>query len=402
MICALVAIAGTGLTAVLLHPLRGAVTIAAVLAVLVPFLACMGLSQGIEEEAEVSVRCGADLCVTGSQFGRPVPVPLAVMEPVRRMDGVVDVVPRIVAEIILGKDRVRAVLVGLPVEKWPERVRCVRGRLPGSASRNELVVGTELARRLRLDIGSRIPPFYHNDRGERISEVVGVFQPDAPLWQANLVLTTFDTAEAICNQSGLATDLLVYCRTNSREQIRQAIQRMISRPSSPGMGGVRLRVTGREDLTALLHRTQRHCEGIYNVHFVLLFVVTILVVVVSSGTGLSERRREIGILKATGWQTDEVLLRGLMESFVLSLAGACLAVVLAWVWLKPFNAWGLAALFLPDADAWPGFRVPSRLTPVPALLGFVLSFVLIMMGTLFSCWRAAVAPPLEAIRGAPR
>jgi ABC-type lipoprotein release transport system permease subunit len=399
---ALLAIAGAGLTAVLLHPLRGAVTISALLAVLVPFLACVGLSQGIEKEAETSLQFGADLYVTGSQFGRPVPVPLAVMESLRQIDGVLDVVPRIVAEIILGKDRLRGVLVGLPGDKWPEGVRCVRGRLPGSASRNELVLGTELARRLRLDIGSLIPPFYHNDRGERISEVVGVFQADAPLWQANLVLTSFETAATICNQSGLATDLLVYCREGSREQIRQTIQRMVSQPSSPGMCGVRLRVAGREDLTALLHRTQRHREGIFSLHFVLLFIVTILVVVVTSGAGLSERRREIGILKATGWQTDEVLLRALVESFVLSLAGACLAVVLAWIWLKPLNAWGLAALFLPDADAWPSFRVPSRLTPVPALLAFVFSFALIMTGTLFSSWRVALASPWEAMRGAPR
>ena len=38
----------------------------------------------------------------------------------------------------------------------------------------------------------------------------------------------------------------------------------------------------------------------------------------------------------------------------------------------------------------PDFRVPYRLTPVPALLAFVLAFAVVLMGTLYSCWRAAV------------
>jgi ABC-type antimicrobial peptide transport system permease subunit len=121
-------------------------------------------------------------------------------------------------------------------------------------------------------------------------------------------------------------------------------------------------------------------------------------VLVTSGVGLAERRREIGILKATGWQTDELLLRGLGESFLLSLAGASLALLLAGVWLKIFNGYGIAGLFLAGADLAPAFAVPSRFAPVPALLAFVLSFAVVMSGTLYSTWRSATATPLEAMR----
>ena len=41
-----------------------------------------------------------------------------------------------------------------------------------------------------------------------------------------------------------------------------------------------------------------------------------------------------------------------------------------------------------------------RLTPVPALLGFLIAFVVVLSGTLYSSWRAATAPPFEAIRSA--
>ena len=70
-------IARTGLAAVLLHPARSLATVGAVVVVLVPYLAGLGLSQGLRADAEASVRFGADLYVTGTRFGRDVPVPLA-------------------------------------------------------------------------------------------------------------------------------------------------------------------------------------------------------------------------------------------------------------------------------------------------------------------------------------
>ena len=132
--------------------------------------------------------------------------------------------------------------------------------------------------------------------------------------------------------------------------------------------------------------------------FVLAFAGGIPILLVTSGFGLSERRREIGILKAIGWQTDEILLRSLVESLLLSLAGASISILLAFIWLKLFNGYWIASIFLTGVDAAPSFRVPSQMTPVPALLAFLFSFVLVMSGTLYSTWRAATAEPMEAMR----
>jgi ABC-type lipoprotein release transport system permease subunit len=304
---------------------------------------------------------------------------------------VTEVVPRIVGEVLLGKERLHAVLVGIPPERLPAWSACIDGELPrGGGGPNQLVIGTALARRLNLKVGSMLLPFYHAERGERLSRIVGVFRPDAPLWQANLVLTTFDTAAHLFDQTGLATDLLVWCRPGSQAEVSRRIEQ--------GQLLGEARVTAREDLRALLPRGLLHREGIFNLHFVLAFVAGILVLLVTSGVGLAERRREIGILKATGWQTDQVLLRGAVEGICLSLAGACTALLLAWLWLRLFNGWGVAGFFLAGSGAAPDFQVPFRLTPVPALLALVLSLVIVLSGTLASLWRAATVAPREAMR----
>src|SRR5436190_20554719 len=98
-------IARTGLTSLLLHPQRGLVTLACLVAVLLPYLVGLGLSRGIQDEAEAAIQFGADLYVSGEQFGRPVPVPLAAVASVQRIPGVAAVAPRIVGRIHLGKER---------------------------------------------------------------------------------------------------------------------------------------------------------------------------------------------------------------------------------------------------------------------------------------------------------
>jgi ABC-type lipoprotein release transport system permease subunit len=264
---------------------------------------------------------------------------------------------------------------------------------------HELVVGTELARRLKLDVGSRLPPFYHSLEGEHVSEVVGVFRADVTLWQANLVLTTLDAASHIFDQREVASELLLRCRPGYAEQVRQRILRSDVAPGDAGhAGAVRLEVATRDDLRALLPRGWHHRDGVFTLHFALLFVAAILVVLVTSGFGLGERRREIGILKATGWQTDEILLRGLAESLSLGLGAALVAVVLAFGWLRWFNGFWIASVFLAGVGPWPSFAVPFRLAPLPAILAVIVSLVIVMSGTLYSSWRAAVASPSLAMR----
>src|SRR5262249_8502907 len=273
-------------------------------------------------------------------FGRNVPIPLEAIEQIKKIEGVTEVTPRIIGSITLGKDNVHAVVVGIPRDKLPDSVACIDGSLYSAdqtGKPREIVVGTELARRLGFKVGATtrgIPvpsgPLY-------LFKVVGIFKSDVSLWQAHVIFTSFETAAYIFSQKDVATDLLVWCRERGyQDDVRSAIQRQVHFATRPN-DNLRAQVRLRKELEAELPAGLMHREGIFTLHFVLAFAVGILVVLVTSGVGLSERRREIGILKATGWQTDEVLLRGLVESFLLSLTAASVSVLLAYAWLKWLN-----------------------------------------------------------------
>jgi ABC-type lipoprotein release transport system permease subunit len=392
----LLAVGRSGLAAVLLHPLRSAATVACVTALLVPLVAGLAVSRGLEDEAADAARCGADLVVTGLRYGRPAPLPVASAEALRALQGVSSVRPRIVGAIRLGAARENAVLVG--VDDVPPDVRCVEGRLFAPGSRNELVVGSRLARRLGLVPGARIPPFYANRDGERVSQVVGVFRADLPIWEANLVFTSLATAQAVFDERGTATQFLVTCEEGYAGAVAETIARMPSLAPPGSADPLAPRVVSRADAEALLSRGAAFGEGVFALHFVLLCAAAVPLLVVTSGAGLAERRREVGILKMLGWGTDEVLARGFVESVVLAATGAAVSVLLAAAWLGPLGARGIAAVLLPGADADPDFGVPWRLTPGPVAIGSSLALVLVLAGTLHSNWRAATAEPMEAMR----
>jgi ABC-type lipoprotein release transport system permease subunit len=322
-------------------------------------------------------------------------VPLGALETVRAVPGVRDAFPRIVGEIGLGAERVPAVVVGIPRDRVPASARCVDGRLFEDG--DELVLGSELARRLGVRVGSRLPPFYRNRAGEKVSTVVGLFRADVPVSGASLVFCSFETASRIFDQEGLATGFLVTCEPGYGEAAETALRRLPPFDGGP-QGPVAPAVTSREDLEALLPRGLRHIEGIFQLHFVLAFALGIPLLLVTSGLGLSERRREAALLKATGWMTDEVLLQGMVESLVLSVVGASMAVLLAWGWLGPLGGRGVAGIFLPGAEPSAAFPVPFRLAPAAAILGFSVSFAIVSVGTLYSTWRAATAAPALALR----
>jgi len=139
-------------------------------------------------------------------------------------------------------------------------------------------------------------------------------------------------------------------------------------------------------------------EGIFNLHHVLLFVSSLLVVLVTSGMGLAERSREIGILKAIGWQTDEVILRSFTESLVIALLGGLGSLVLAFVWLRVLNGAWIASVFVSGISIWPAVTIPYRLLTAPAVITLVLSITITMTGSMYSTWRTAIANPSTVIR----
>jgi len=119
-------------------------------------------------------------------------------------------------------------------------------------------------------------------------------------------------------------------------------------------------------------------------------------------TGLGEaERREIGVLKAVGWETSDVLAARTWESGIVALSGTAAGLLLAYLYVFVAGAPGLASSLF----GWSALYPPLALAPAidaaelaSILGGVVIPFVAV---SLVPAWRAAMLDPDAAMRGTP-
>ena len=99
---------------------------------------------------------------------------------------------------------------------------------------------------------------------------------------------------------------------------------------------------------------------------------------------VTERTREIGLLRAVGWRRRRVMGLILGESVLVSLLGAVAGLVLSWLILLSISEW--AQVF--------GLSVNPSLIIQAAIVALFLG----MAGGLYPAWRASRLMPIEAIR----
>jgi lipoprotein-releasing system permease protein len=116
-------------------------------------------------------------------------------------------------------------------------------------------------------------------------------------------------------------------------------------------------------------------------------------------TSLSlEERREIGILKAVGWETPEVITMKSWEGIIISSISFLAGVILAYVHVF-FTSY---IFFEPVLKGWsvlyPHFRLVPYIDPYQIAALFFLTVVPYTTATIIPSWRAAIIDPDEVMR----
>lgn len=116
-------------------------------------------------------------------------------------------------------------------------------------------------------------------------------------------------------------------------------------------------------------------------------------------TGLSaEERREIGILKAVGWETSDIILIKFQEGAVISGLAFTIGTLLAYLHVFIFNA----PLIAPLLQGWSVLSSPLRLTPVIDLRTLSILAALTVLPyiavTIVPSWRVAITDPDTVMR----
>lgn len=380
----------TAIKNVLRYKLRSVVVILCLVAILFPFITAVAILDGVKTQSRISVNEGADIYVTMDMYGRNGVIPIDMVNEIKKIDGVIKAVPRVISRIYIGSRL--AVLLGIPIDETAS-LSFVKGALP---KKGEIIIGKGMADEIKQDvngnlsIGVRIMAIIDNVPFiiKKQYRIAGIFKPHSGIWASDLVMMNIEDANSVFEMDGFATDIAVYVKPGSEASVSEKLQKV----------NTYFRIQTKELVKTYFEGGFNIKGGIFIALYMVAFALAIPAILVSSGFGLSERRKEIGILKATGWQTHDVLEMIFLEGIALALISAPLSFILSFIWVRLLNGFFIAQLFIAGAGSIPSFTVPSKFLPLPFLLSIFFSLVLTMVGSMYSAWRAAIIPPAEALR----
>ncbi len=131
----------------------------------------------------------------------------------------------------------------------------------------------------------------------------------------------------------------------------------------------------------------------------LVAIFAFLIIIWDKASGLSpEEKREIGILKAIGWDTDAVLSVKFWEGLILSGISSLAGILLAYAYIYWLRAPGLREIFIGWSTIYPSFQLIPDVDPKFLLLIMTISVVPYLAVTVFPAWKAAITDPDAVMR----
>jgi putative ABC transport system permease protein len=248
--------------------------------------------------------------------------------------------------------------------------RIVEGR-PFRTGQQELVVGTGAARAYNLHVGDKVVlpggtwpvvGAFSNDGSILESELVG----DAPTLMSALHMTSFSSVLVRLERPEAFDTFAKWLATNPTLTVNPERQ---------------------SDYAArTVHRASSFFTVLTYAVAVIMALGALFGVVKLTYTAVSVRAREIATLRAMGYQSLPVAASVLLESAVLSVAGALVGAGLAWLL---FNGKLVAAL---------KNVFTLSVSPSMVALGIAWALALALLGGLSPAIRAARLPVAEALR----
>ncbi|MGW8313804.1 MAG: ABC transporter permease [Desulfuromonadales bacterium] len=344
------------------------------------------LTQALKTEATTMLADGPQLIVQRTLAGRHELISLDAVDSISGIPGVKAVKPRIWGYYYDALTGTNYTLQGIGDDAG-DALTLLEGRLPREDE--ECAIGAGVARTRRVSVNDDLILIDHENIG-RLYTVTGIFSNDSDILTQDLVVLPEDPLRRFFGMpESQATDLAVEVYNPSEiETIASKIKRALpdSRPIT------------QSELLRTYHAVFDWRSGMILALFSSA-LMAFCILAWDKATGLSAgEKKEIGILKAIGWDTGDVLLLKLWEGLAISLLaflGGCVAAfLLVFFWGGPLLGTilrGWSVLF-------------PELKPTPFVdfyqigtLAF-LTIVPYVASTVIPSWRASVTDPDEVMR----
>lgn len=329
----------------------------------------MFFTQALKDEAAIILRGTPEIIVQKLVAGRHELIPVAYAEKIKSIRGVQSVKDRLWGYYFDPNGRANYTLM------VPEGM---------DLKEKEIVVGAGISRVRQVFRGNAM--LLRTYDGRPISLFIkGVLSPEAELLSSDLMLisaTGFRQLFGISEND--ATDLTV--TVLNKKEIPTIASKIVNRLPDT-------RAITRDEILRTYDAVFDWRGGIM-IAILAGAVLAFLIFAWDKATGLSgEERREIGILKAIGWETADVLQMKFWEGMVVSLSSFFIGVILAYFHIF----YASATLFEPVLKGWsvlyPDFRLTPFISGYQIAILFFFTVIPYTVATIIPAWRAATIDP---------
>jgi ABC-type lipoprotein release transport system permease subunit len=347
------------------------------------------LAYSFKREAVLILENSPDLIVQRTMAGRHELIPADMARTIEKIPGVSRVEPRYWGyyyDSLVGANYTVLSAAG----RIAETNRLLKGRLPGPDERGAVAVGSGVARARFVGIDGDL--IMLSASGSPLDlRVVGIFDTASALLASDLIVIGHKDFTDLFNlPPGMATDLIVNVPNEAEAPVvaRKIHERFFDT---------------RPILRSEIIRTYDAVFGWRSGLVLTIFagaLVAFIILAWDKATGLSaEERKEIGILKALGWETSDILEMKFWEGLVISLSSFLAGVILAYVHVFFFGA----SVFAPALKGWsvlyPQFRLAPYINAYQIATLMMLTVIPYIASTIIPSWKAAITDPDEVVRG---
>lgn len=343
------------------------------------------LTRALRLEADAVLAETPALVVQKMAAGRHDLIPISRAAQIRDIPGVSDVQPRFWGYYYDSLTRANYTVMSAP--EGPSQVSMLSGRLPEADGECALGAGVAAAR--YAEPGGDLALVDAQGTG-RMFSVVGVFSSESALLTNDLVLLTRDGVRAFFDfPEQLATDLAVSVANDNE------------------VATVAAKIKGRFPDTRPITRSEilRTYDAVFHWRSGMMLtifasaLIAFAILAWDKATGISaEEKREIGVLKAVGWDTSDVLTLKFWEGAVVSLLSFLLGVIAAHVHVFWFGAAALAPVVKGWSVLFPSFRLTASMDPYQIFVIGFLTVVPYVASTVVPSWKAALTDPDSVLR----
>lgn len=342
------------------------------------------LTHSLRTEAISVLEKAPELVVQRLSAGRHDLIPIAYAEQIRKLPGVREVKSRVWGYYYDSLKKVNFTLLGVRDEV---PLPLFTGRVP--LAERECAIGAGIARTYGAELGDGL--ILVDSRNQtQLYRITGMFEHDSQLLTNDLILLNEQVLRRFFDlPDDKATDLSVDVYNPRETQILQKKIKFHLPDTRP---------ISKSEILHTYATVFNWRSGILLSIFAAA-LVAFCILAWDKATGISaEEKREIGILKAIGWDTGDVLRLKFWEGLAISLTSFLLGTLCAYLHVFYFGAAALTPVLKGWTVLFPEFDLIPQIDLYQLLVLAVLTVVPYIACTVIPAWKSAVTDPDTVMR----